>query len=285
MSYFRSFPTTEYSNTACVDITRRVALRRSLVSDRKAYLPYEVSQGDRADQLAADYYQDVSRTWMVYMSADVVDPYHQWHLDQFDFEAHVAAKYGSYERAVELTHCWELNWYSDQSEITQAGYDALDDTVKKYWEAVYGQGSQILYYVRRREDWWASTNMVVRLSVTPQNNTAIGAGDLLTVYTGAGVRDGTAEVAWANSSVVKVQHVQANVSPGQVVRTDAGANAVVAEATYVSNTIPVDERPYWSRLSKYDWENQRNEARRNIRLVDVKHASKMEFELRKLLAE
>jgi hypothetical protein len=283
MTYFRSFPTTTYANTQVVDLTRRAALRRSLVADSRAYLPYEVRAGMRADQVAEFYYGDPENVWMVYMSAGLVDPYHGWYMGQNDFEEHVSTKYGSQEHAIDRTHHWQLDWASDETELSPAAYQALDPVLKKYWEASYGQGANIISYTRRVEDWTASTNMVVRLEITPDGDGDFAPGDVLTFRTG-GARTGAAEVAWANSSVVKVHHVRnEHDMAGQRVTAESGASAVVGDVRFVANTIPVDERPYWSRVSCYDHEFGLNESRKYIRLVDAKYTIQLQADLKKTL--
>jgi hypothetical protein len=283
MAYFDSFPTGEYSNTQCVDLTRRVALTRALVGDPRVYLPYEVKSGERADQVAQNYYGSPDHTWMVYMSAVLTDPYHEWYLDQNSFDAHINAKYGSQELAIEATECYQLDWSADERELSTSAYAALDPTQKKYWEAVYGAGASVLAYTRRQEDWTRSTNMVVRLDISASSNAQFQDGDVVDV-TGPGL-NGQAEVAWANSTVVKVHHVRADVGIGQVITARSGANAAVVDVTYVSNTIPIDERSYWTRVSKYDYEYGRNEGRKFVRLVDRKYTNQLVNDLKTVLKQ
>jgi hypothetical protein len=293
--YFESFPTGVYANTQCVDLTRRAALRRSIVADPRVYLPYELRDGERLDQVAQHYYGSADHTWMVYMSGEIVDPYHEAYLDQNSFEQHVAAKYGSYENSVRQTAYWQLNWGADEEHrLDPSGYDALDDQLKKYWDAVYGTGSQVVAYKRREEDWVVSTNMVVSMGVAVTSNALFSVGDVLDVYASNGVTlSGQAEVAWVDggalgsngvTQTVKVIHVGANTDPGAVLKGALAANGVVTSRTYVSNSIPVDERSYWSRVSRYDHEYGQNEQRKHIRLVDRKYVNQMKTQLPKVLA-
>lgn len=280
--YFSNFPLTVYQNTVCVDITRRVVMRDATLGDTKAFHPYEVPAGDRADQIAHHYYGSVDDTWLVYASAGVLDPYHGWYRDEYDFNEHVGVKYGSYEEAVERVHHWQLNWYGTDAELTVAGYDALSAPLKKYYEPVYGQGSEVLSYQRRDEDWVASTNMVLRLEIENQGNVVVS-GERVKIKTGATLT-GQAEVAWANSTVIKLIHVSGNTDPGNlVVGVTSGANAVISAREFTSNTIPIEERPFWTPVSMYDFERDRNESLKNIKLVDRKYQLAFNDELRRLL--
>jgi hypothetical protein len=285
--YFSYFPRTTYANTVCVDLFRRSAVRDSVRVDQKAYLPYEVRAGERPDEVARYYYDDPQNDWMVYLSAGIVDPYYSWHLPEDAFVKFVEDKYGSWEIASEKVRHWQLNWHATDQELTPSAYAALEPNIKKYFEAVYGVGSSVISYERRSEDWTASTNMVVRVEGTLANSSStFSTGDLVYVKTGV-TTTGQAEVAWANSTVLKLIHVTGNTDATNLIvgRVDSTANLTITDREYVSNTIPVDERDYWSAVTCLEWERDKNEQRKNIRLVDRKYTSQMRDELAKLQRE
>jgi hypothetical protein len=281
LTYFSRFPRMVYANSACVDITRRVVVRRTVGANPHAYLPYELPAGERADQVANHYYGSDDHTWMVYLSTKVIDPYHHWYRGENDFNEHIVTKYGSYEEAVERIHHWQLNWHGTDAELDVSGWSALGDPLKKYYEPNYGVGSSVTSYRRREEDWSAATNMVVRLTVSDE----FEVGERVQFRTGVELT-GSAEVAWANSTVIKVIHVTGNTDANNVVTgLSSGANSTITTREYTSNTIPIDERPYWSSMSCFDWERDRNESLRDIRLIDAKYVQVMSEELEKILRE
>jgi hypothetical protein len=280
--YFKQFPLTVYANTVAVDMTRRAGLARSLIADRRAYLPYEIPAGMRADQVAQHYYGDHSYAWAVYISAQMVDPY-AWYKPTQEFNAHIVEKYGSVESAILRTHHYQLNWAGDESTLSPEGWAAIDPPLKKYWEAVYGEGSRIIYYSRREEDWTAATNMTVNVTIDPGTSNAPAVGEVVTVYDPTQTFQGTCEVAWSNGTVLVVKHVETGLTPGYTMTTNTGASSLITQSYSVSNTIPIDERPYWTRYSFLDYETEKNEALKSIKLVDSKYAQQMDLSLKKVL--
>lgn len=282
-SYFEMFPLFDYDGSRCVDITRRVGLRRTVSADPKAFQPYEVPAGERPDQIAAGYYESPERSWMVLLSVEALDPYFDWYLSPDRFASFIVDKYGSFEEAVERVHHWQENWPSDPTELSPGQWDQLDGESKAYYEPVFGKGTAILSYVRREDGLTASTNMIVTVDLGPDHG--IVPGERVRVFSGA-VPDGQAEAGWANSTHVKLLQVQANTDPGvTLVGVSSGSSALVHSREYTANVIPIDERPFWSPVSMLDHETDRNESRKNVRLLDSRNASSIEAELSRLLVE
>jgi hypothetical protein len=279
LEYFSRFPVITYANTLCRDITHRVKILNAVASDPHAYQPFEIKHHERPDTIADLYYTRDDLEWLVYLSADVIDPYHGWYLTDRDFNEFIKKKYGSTEEAQQSIRHWQMNWYDFDAEISPAAYDALDPTLKKYYEPRYGSYNNTIAWKRRIEDWTTHTNMVVTLSVA---NT-FSVGERVKFSTGATVT-GQAEVAWANSSVIKVIHVSGNTDPTNTVTGVSSNNtATITSRTFTSNTISVDERPYWNPVTYYEWEQDQNEKKKNIKLLDRTYTDAVEKEFEKLM--
>lgn len=279
--YFELFPNTVYDGVRCTDITRRFTIRNSISADPRAYGPYEVPAGQRSDQVALGYYGQSAREWLVLLSTNAIDPYYDWYMSDQDFGDFVLTKYGSLEEAIERVHHWEVEWYGETAELTPAEFSSLDDTLKKYYEPLFGQGSEILSYVRREDDVWCTTNMVVTIEVGEHE---FETGERVKVWDG-GTLEGSAEISWANSSHIKVVHVQTGVEVGYtVVGVDSEESKTVVSREYTSNTIPIDERVYWTPVSCLDYERDKNERKKNVRLIDRRYSAQIELEAQRLLA-
>lgn len=282
-SYFEMFPLFDYDGARCVDITRRVGLRRTVAADPKAFQPYEVPAGERPDQIARGYYESPERSWMVLLSTESIDPYFDWYLSPDRFAGFIVEKYGSFVEAVERVHHWQENWPSDSTELSPGQWNQLDEEAKAYYEPVFGTGTAILSYVRREDDLTATTNMIVTVELGPDHG--VLPDERVQVYSGP-VLDGQAETRWANSTHVKLFHVQANTDPGvTIVGVESGASALVLSREYTANVIPIDERPFWSPVSMLDYETDKNESRKNVRLLDSRHSAAIEAEFQRLLGE
>lgn len=279
--FFSFFPNTVYANAVCKDITRRIGLRSAVKVDARAYLPYVVRAGERIDQVAQHYYGSPDDTWMVLLSANVVDPYYDWYMEDGAFHNHIRKKYGSVANAQSYIRHWELDWSDSDEQITPAGWAALDDALKKYYEANYGNGTRIISYSRRREDWTVSTNSVVKLGLAA--NAEFDVGERVEIKTGVTVT-GHAQIAWANSTTVQIIHVSGNTAVNNTIRQiSSNVSANIASEYFVANNIPIDERTFWNPVTYYDWERGRNESKKAVKLLDAKYKTVITEELKKVM--
>lgn len=282
MTYFSMFPVADYEGRTCVDISRRIVVRRTITSDPRAYRPYDVPAGTRADQLADGYYGSVDREWMVLISADVLDPYYDWYLSDKDFASQLIDKYGSLEETVERIHHWQVNWYGTDQEISPQDYGTLPDQLKPYYEPVFAAGSTILSYERRADDVETTTNMIVTVGLGQDHG--IPPGARVQALNGLQL-EGQAEVSWANSTHAKLVHVLTSAEPGLTLRTPAGDTAVILTREYTANNIPVDQRPFWEPVTVFEWERDKNESSKSVRLIDARFADQVETEFQRILKE
>ena len=100
MPYFDQFPIIDYNlsgvngNTKEItDIWRRVKVRSKIASNVSLYDAIEVPEGDSPETIAYKVYGDTSYFWIVCLLNNVVNRYHDWPLDEFNFQQFVADKY------------------------------------------------------------------------------------------------------------------------------------------------------------------------------------------------
>lgn len=91
--YFENFPIVEYDGQKVRDITRRSIFVKGVSTNPLAYLPYTVAEGERPEDIANWYYGSVDYVWLVYMSNNIIDPYHQWPKATEDFNQYLIDKY------------------------------------------------------------------------------------------------------------------------------------------------------------------------------------------------
>lgn len=92
--YFDYFPKINYEGQQVRDITRRNGFTQLVASNPTLYLPFTVKEGERPEDIANYYYGSVDYTWVVYMSNNIIDPYHQWPMAEADFNNYLIEKYG-----------------------------------------------------------------------------------------------------------------------------------------------------------------------------------------------
>jgi len=93
VKYFEYFPLVTFENKLVTDITKRVNIYNTVLSDPYVFLPYTIDSGFRPEHVAQFYYGDVKYTWLVYMSIQAIDPYYSWPLEQRQFEKFIIQKY------------------------------------------------------------------------------------------------------------------------------------------------------------------------------------------------
>jgi hypothetical protein len=87
MEYFQNFQIVNYDNTNAVNIMERCAILNSIFKSVYTFYPYQVKNGMRARTVAERYYGDPNLEWLVYFSNEIVDPYHQWPMDENTFNS------------------------------------------------------------------------------------------------------------------------------------------------------------------------------------------------------
>lgn len=111
--YFSKFPEIRYNNVLVRDITRRVNFLKQSIENPYTFLPYTIEEGQRAEDVAYHYYGDPNYAWLVYLSNNIIDPYHQWPMDEDTFHQYIIDKYTVQSRR----KGWDvIDWARDTSD-------------------------------------------------------------------------------------------------------------------------------------------------------------------------
>lgn len=286
--YFEKFPIISYSNTAVRNITARAVVLTAVYSSPLLYYPYDIQQGERPDNIADRYYKDEYQGWILYLTNKVVDPYYDWYLDEATFKDFVVKKYGSYVNAVSKVIYYRSNWYSFPDPISQAQYDAVDDSAKKFFEPIY---ADVYYsttpqgYKRRQIDFKKSTNQIVRYNC---NGASFSSDEIIDVFRNT-VKLGSGQVCGKSNTALTIQHTSGVVTDDTGAFTftvrgrESSANQVYTDATLVINNIPTAEINFWEPVYLYDYENEINERNKSIQVLKSDYSGQISKELRDLL--
>lgn len=102
--YFRYYPKTQYQfanssfsvEKSVTNISLKTVLLKGLSQDDPyLYLKYTVKEGEKAEDIADFYYNDVGLVWLIYFANDIIDPYTQWPKTYDQFTAYFRKKYAS----------------------------------------------------------------------------------------------------------------------------------------------------------------------------------------------
>ena len=72
---------------------RRVKVRSKIASNVSLYDLFDVPEGDSPETIAYKVYGDTAYFWIVCLLNNVVNRYHDWPLDEYNFQQFVADKY------------------------------------------------------------------------------------------------------------------------------------------------------------------------------------------------
>jgi len=280
--YFSKFPTIEYANSKCVDITKRIVASPDLRRSPVVYDEYELKSSTRADIISENYYKDPNMEWLLWLVNGIVDPYYGWHLSSSDFDKYIESKYGSLEIAQKKISHYQINWKYDDTKVSPSFYNnTMADNSKKYFSPVYNEGVTIIEYVRKQDDSIVNTNKIYDFELS--NNTiefTVGeVVDIKTVLPSAVVGGG--EVVFANSTNIKIKNISGDMASNNlVIGETSGATATIKKSTLLIENITDEEAIYWEPVSYYDKEYDINEKNRNIKLMNPVYASEMAYNMR-----
>ncbi len=104
MQYFSEFPKIDYNITGVngnvkeiTDIWRRVKVRSKIADNVALYDQYDVPEGDSPETIAFKVYGSTDYFWVICLLNNVVNRYHDWPLDEFNFQQFVKDKYDNPE--------------------------------------------------------------------------------------------------------------------------------------------------------------------------------------------
>jgi hypothetical protein len=288
--YFEKFEQIRYANTTVRNLTQRTAFLSTVYNNPVFYYPYDIREGERPDMIADRYYSDQYMSWLLYLSNNIIDPYHDWYVDQTTFEAFIIKKYGSLANAMTKIKYYRNNWYSDPAPtIIAAAYESLDPALRKFYEPVPINDVIVnnpREYTRKKEDWTIRTNAIARYA------TANGAGfvtsEVVDVVFGPSSQ-GTGQIAFANTTTVTLENLSGVVTTGTISGSsylrgrESLTNTAFTSATSVANNIPSAEFGYWSPVTLHDYETEINERNKSILVLKSEYSSGAARQLRDLL--
>ena len=117
MNYFKFFPNVTYNGKSAVNITRRTAIQQQLYSSPISFLSYTVADGEKPEDIALYYYEDIGKTWLIFMANNIIDPVSQWPLGTIDFDKMIIKKYTAQAKAVNSSYVGNgvINWTKNTS--------------------------------------------------------------------------------------------------------------------------------------------------------------------------
>lgn len=95
MELFSVTPQVKYGEFTLLNLLTKIAPIQEHLSKYQAYFDYTISDGERPDTIAFDYYGSSSYAWLVMIPNNVHNVYTQWPLPFVEFQDMIRAKYGN----------------------------------------------------------------------------------------------------------------------------------------------------------------------------------------------
>jgi hypothetical protein len=264
--YFNRFPLVDYNGTPAKNILARVDFTDQTKKDIYVNFDYVLQEGStRPDILSFNYYNSTQYDWLIYMTNNIIDPYHDYYKSQDDFKNYIVGKYGTAEIARSKILFYRNDWAPDESLITETVYDSLSTVIKKYWKPKINTTNQINGYERIKEDWVVSTNRIVQLTVTADISGFI-IGDTInqTSTDASGILVSKDDAA----GILIVQHVDGAYAVSTV---DGIASVII-----LKENISTLEASFWAPVYAYEYEEEQNELKKYISLIKSSYVPDVE---------
>jgi len=285
--YFSKFPSVMYGNALATNITSRLKMMIPTRDRIKVFHDYVLKEGERPDTVAEHYYGDPYFAWLVYYANEIIDPYFEWPLNQQDFNKFIAKKYTTITAAQEKILFFRVNWSTDENMLSPGAYDSLLNKLKRYWAPVIGYQQNIISYQRAQLDWVLETNRIVELTLSAVDLAKFNVDNKITQSGGTSgfIRSITSTALVVNNiegEFLDTLSISFNNNTGDVLSV-VKIGPIDPDTGDVLDPIPVTEIPYWSSVVAYDYEEELNESRKQIRLIDKSYLNQIELEMKALL--
>ena len=117
--YFEKFPVVLYDSVGNGDfkfvtnLLRRVGLRAKVKSNILLFDTYDILSGQTPEEIADKLYDDPELHWVILMVNDITDRYHQWPLNENQFQAYINDKYDN----IDAVHHYETTQTSGDTTL------------------------------------------------------------------------------------------------------------------------------------------------------------------------
>lgn len=278
MNYFNKIPTIIYNGQVAKNLMARAKLSDRTLANKNAFYPYTMDETDRADTLSQHYYDNPGYTWLIWMANNTIDPYYSMPMTEDDFNNYLINKYGSVAKAMRKIAFYRTT-YDKETRITTAAYHSLPSRFMKYYEPVLDNYINTIAYKRNLNLDTTNTNRIVTMTLATVNKSFTVGEEIQVNGTNYGF------VTLSDGTTVTCQHVNgtfaiANTVTGQ----ESGATGVVTSVSTLVETIAFTDAAYWEPISYYDHEREINEAKKHVKLLDVRYKGQAEAELKRLMS-
>lgn len=280
MNYFNKLPTINYNGFAAKNLLARAVISDTTKNNDTVFYPYTIQEDDgRIDNISQNYYDSPGYTWLIWHTNNIIDPYYGTPLTDQDLYWFIDSKYGSFSDAERKIAFYRSNWESDSRILTQEQFDALQDSEKKYWDPRLDLNLQVSGYDRKAETRIVNTNKILYIEFELTSGPGFSLDEK--------VFHDTSTWGWStttDTNAVMLQHINGEFSVGDTIEGEtSGTVATITTVSVISQTSAAENPLYWEAVSYAQFEQEENEKKRDIRLLDNRYKSQIETDLKRVM--
>jgi hypothetical protein len=285
MNYFNKLPTITYDGQLAKNLLARAKLSDETRDNRLVFQRYTMNELDRVDVLSNYYYDSPGYSWLVWFSNDIIDPYYDMPMTEIDFNRYLEAKYGSVEVSMRKIEFYRFDWISIDTILTPQQFAELGKSslgkIRKYYKPVLDMNLIPVQYVVDRKNYTVATNRIEQITINNISGTFVVGEEIQvsgSVY---------ATVASVGNDYLICKHIVGGLLVGNIVTgqtSSARATITLVPAEPLTQNIDINEVIYWKPVTAFEYENELNELKKEIKLLDVRFKSQAESDLKRLMS-
>lgn len=276
VNFLDKFPLVRYTidndSITELDTVRNVLFRVGIIKEVMetnidAYYLYTIRDSDRPETLAQRVYGDPEAHWIILYANNIYDPYYDWPMDDRTFQKYIVKKYGSIEWA-------KTNYHHYEKVIVRENPSAQVTTTTRFEVNEKKLTDGIITIIDAETDY--GVGEIVYIGDSNSSNTFSG---LVRAWNNA---NGQIVLANTNGQAKQYQYLigTSSAANGTVLKIDLPIAPMDAYNTLVDTTDfstynvagrTVFETISRTRVSYYDYEEQLNESKRLIKIIQPQY--------------
>lgn len=293
MSYFQNFKKMYYSLSKGKNDLKLVpnmfsksVFMKDALQNSNLLFKYSLKDGERPEDIAFKMYNDASKHWIILLANDIMDPQYDWVMGQNHFRDFIDKKYSSIRLQLDKTETYTTNYIDD--EIVYQGGESLSDSSTSATVVSYDSTDKILT-VKSAQNQLANSEYITGVSSNVSHKIV-------------GIMYNNDGYEWASNTIHHYQVTESKFnSYDRIVTTDTYTVSAkdydqTNHTVYDKDTLTTTTDTYSlsdgttltikkqiAPVTCYDYEDQLNESKREIKIPRAEFAGRIEEQFKQLM--
>jgi hypothetical protein len=294
MAYFKHFSKLLYSPSkgkndykVVPNIFAKTKFVKEALDNANLYFKYSVKDGERPEDIAYKLYNDSSKHWIVLMANDIMDPQYDWVLGQNQFKDYINKKYSSVNLQLDTTESYPANYIV--GETVYQG-DSLDSSSATATVASYDSINKILQIKFADQTFANSVSISGSTSAQTHNIIAISSNNDGYEWSSNTTRHYAVTEKKYNSydkifTTDSYEVSSKDYNQNSHLVFDRNTLTTTSETHLMTDGTTLTITKETGPVSYYDYEDQLNESKREVKLPRAEYAGAIEEQFKKLMGK